>query len=97
MNIGSYKKTTFKFTVVVSVLLDTPSSAGTDINTTLKKGGSILVQTLMKVEPSKMKWVVKFVQKWNVTIHPYNLEWDSTFFLDLRREKKHVLLYTGSK
>ena len=56
-----------------------------------------MVQTLMKVEPSKMKWWWNLSKKWNVTIHPYNLEWESTFFLDLRREKKHVLLYTGSK
>ena len=34
-----------------------------------EKSGSFLGQSLMKVEPNKVKWVVKFLQKWNLT-HP---------------------------
>ena len=31
---------------------------------------SFIDQTLMKVEHKKVKWVVKFVQKWNLILHP---------------------------
>ena len=34
-------------------------------------GGSFVGQALIKVEPNKQKWVVKFIQKWNLT-HPYS-------------------------
>ena len=41
----------------------------------VKKDGQFLRQTLTKVEPNKMKLVVKLVQKWN--LNPYNLARES--------------------
>ena len=41
----------------------------------VKKDGQFLGQTLTKVEPNKMKLVVKLVQKWN--LNPYNLAQES--------------------
>ena len=38
--------------------------------------GLLLGETLIKVEPNKMKWVVKLAQKRNLT-HPYNEAWGS--------------------
>ena len=46
----------------------------------LKKGWSFLGQPVIKFEPNKVKWVVKFVQKWNLTL-PYNYLRDSRMFI----------------
>ena len=46
----------------------------------LKKGGSFLGQLVIKFEANKVKWVVKFVQKWNLTL-PYNYLRDSRMFI----------------
>ena len=40
-------------------------------------GGSFLGQALAKVEPNKLKWVMKFIQERNLT-HPYNYARESS-------------------
>ena len=56
--------------------------------------GSILGQTLIKVEPSKIRWVVKFVQKWNLEPPPPHLTpptiRNGRILLGLSRERKHL-------
>ena len=52
------------------------------------KGGSLLAQTLIKVVLNKVKWVVKFFQKWNFWFSEtakyglisYRLEWNCGAF-----------------
>ena len=43
-----------------------------------------LDQTLIKTEHNNMQWVVKFVQKWNLTQSPYNLTWEKYSLLELQ-------------
>ena len=54
---------------------------------------SFLSQTPVKMVPNQMKWVAKFVQKWNLTTPscPYNQVYQSSKVIIIHSHSQHKI------